>query len=195
MTHVAVKEAVFPFNKFPGVDTILGPEMVSTGEVMGIDTDFGLAFAKAQTGAWASLPAAGKAFLSVRDADKAAVVAIAEELHALGFEILATDGTCRAIAAAGVPAVRVNKVKEGRPHIVDMVKNGEVTLCVNTVGDAQGQADSFSLRREAVGRKMSYFTTVAGGKAGVRAIRAVREQGLTIRALQDYFTRTRRSEA
>jgi len=195
MRHVAVKEAVFPFNKFPGVDTILGPEMLSTGEVMGIDLDFGLAFAKAQTGAWTSLPAAGKAFLSVRDADKPAVVAIAEELHALGFEILATDGTCRAIAAAGVPVVRVNKVKEGRPHIVDMVKNGEVTLCVNTVGDAQGQADSFSLRREAVVRKMSYFTTVAGGKAGARAIRAVRDQGLTIRALQDYFGQGRRREA
>jgi carbamoyl-phosphate synthase large subunit len=195
MTHVAVKEAVFPFNKFPGVDTILGPEMVSTGEVMGIDTDFGLAFAKAQAGAWTALPAAGKAFLSVRDADKAAVVAIAKELHVLGFEVLATDGTCRAIAAAGVPAVRVNKVREGRPHIVDMVKNGEVTLCVNTVGDAQGQADSFSLRREAVARKMSYFTTVAGGKAGVRAIGAMRGKGMTIRALQDYFDGKRGREA
>jgi carbamoyl-phosphate synthase large subunit len=195
MDHVAVKEAVFPFNKFPGVDTILGPEMVSTGEVMGIDSDFGLAFAKAQAGSWTALPPAGKAFLSVRDADKPAVVAIAMELHAMGFEILATDGTCRAIAAAEVPVTRVNKVLEGRPHIVDMVKNGEVTLCVNTVGDAQGQADSFSLRREAVARKMSYFTTVAGGKAGVRAIGAVRAQGITIRALQDYFGGERHREA
>jgi len=187
MTHVAVKEAVFPFNKFPGVDTILGPEMVSTGEVMGIDTDFGLAFAKAQEGAWTGLPSGGAAFLSVRDADKAQVVKLARELHALGFTILATEGTARAIEAAGVPARRVNKVKEGRPHIVDMLKNGEITLCVNTVGDAQGMADSFSLRREAVARKMSYFTTVAGGRAAARAIAAVGERGLSTRALQDYF--------
>jgi len=187
MTHVAVKEAVFPFNKFPGVDTILGPEMVSTGEVMGIDSDFGLAFAKAQAGAWTALPEGGAAFLSVRDADKPQVVELARELHALGFEVLATEGTALAIEAAGVPARRVNKVKEGRPHIVDMVKNGDVTLCVNTVGDAQGMADSFSLRREAVARKMSYFTTVAGGRAAARAIRALSERGMVTQALQDYF--------
>jgi len=186
---------VFPFNKFPGVDTILGPEMLSTGEVMGIDADFALAFAKAQMGAWTALPAGGTAFLSVRDADKAAAVEIGRELAALGFAIVATDGTCKALTDAGVPAERVNKVQEGRPHIVDMVKNGEISITVNTVGDARGQADSFSLRREAVTQKTSYFTTVAGGRAAVRAIRAVAERGLHIQALQDYFTESRQARA
>jgi carbamoyl-phosphate synthase large subunit len=193
--HVAVKEAVFPFNKFPGVDTILGPEMVSTGEVMGIDADFALAFAKAQMGSWTALPSGGTAFLSVRDADKPRAVAIGRELAELGFAVVATEGTCSALNAAGVPARRVNKVQEGRPHIVDMVKNGEVSITVNTVGDAQGQADSFPLRREAVAQKTSYFTTVAGGAAAVRAIRAVRERGLHIQALQDYFAGSRQARA
>jgi len=193
--HVAVKEAVFPFNKFPGVDTILGPEMRSTGEVMGIDGDFALAFAKSQMGAWTALPTSGTAFLSVRDADKPAVVEIGRELAALGFTIVATEGTCRALAEAGVPARRVNKVAEGRPHVVDMAKNGEIVMTLNTVGDAQGQADSFSLRREAVAQRMSYFTTVAAGRAAVRAIRASAEKGLNIRALQDYFGEARRAGA
>jgi carbamoyl-phosphate synthase large subunit len=192
---VAVKEAVFPFNKFPGVDTILGPEMVSTGEVMGIDADFALAFAKAQMGSWTALPSGGTAFLSVRDADKPQAVAIGRELADLGFAVVATEGTCNALNAAGVPARRVNKVQEGRPHIVDMVKNGEVSITVNTVGDAQGQADSFPMRREAVVQKTSYFTTVAGGAAAVRAIRAVRERGLHIQALQDYFAGSRQARA
>jgi carbamoyl-phosphate synthase large subunit len=193
--HVAVKEAVFPFNKFPGVDTILGPEMLSTGEVMGIDADFGLAFAKAQMGAWTALPASGTVFLSVRDADKPTAVAMGRDLVEAGFNLIATEGTCKALNDAGVPATRVNKVKEGRPHVLDMAKNGKIVMTVNTVADAQGQADSFALRREAVAQKMSYFTTAAGGRAAARAIRAVAEQGFSIRALQDYFVRDRQAGA
>ncbi|MBI5136193.1 MAG: carbamoyl-phosphate synthase large subunit [Nitrospirae bacterium] len=184
--HVAVKEAVFPFNKFPGVDPVLGPEMLSTGEVMGIDAEFPQAFAKSQEGAWASLPVAGTVFLSVRDSDKPAIVGIGRELVALGFKVVATQGTCAALAEAGVSVERVNKVKEGRPHVVDLVKNGDIAMTINTVGDAQGQADSFSLRREAITQKMSYFTTVAAGRAAVCAIGALAKKGMRIRAIQDY---------
>ncbi|MFQ5507985.1 MAG: carbamoyl-phosphate synthase large subunit [Leptospirillia bacterium] len=189
-THVAVKEAVFPFNKFPGVDTILGPEMRSTGEVMGIDADFPLAFGKSQAGAWASLPTEGAAFLSVREEDKPATVEIARELFALGFSILATGGTCQAITNAGIPCERVNKVMEGRPNSVDLVKNGEIALTVNTVSDAQGKADSFSLRREAIAQRMSYFTTIAAGRAAAQAIAAQKKSGVNARALQDYLKST-----
>jgi len=184
---VAVKEAVFPFNKFPGVDPILGPEMLSTGEVMGIDQDFPRAFAKAQLGAWTVLPTEGTAFLSVKDRDKDAVVPIARELADLGFSLLATDGTCRALTDAGIPVQRVNKVQEGRPHAVDAVKNGNIVLALNTVGDPQGRADSFSLRREAISRKISYFTTVAAARAAVGAIGALAKKGVRIQAIQDYF--------
>ncbi|MDH4228805.1 MAG: carbamoyl-phosphate synthase large subunit [Nitrospirota bacterium] len=185
--HVAVKEAVFPFNKFPGVDPILGPEMLSTGEVMGIAADFPEAFAKAQEGAWSSLPEGGTAFLSVKDADKPLIVQVGRELAALGFAITATHGTCEALQKAGIEARRVNKVSEPRPHAQDLFKNGEIVFSINTVGDAQAQADSFWLRREAVSRKMSYFTTAAAGRAAVKAIAAMAKKGLSIRPLQDYF--------
>ncbi len=187
MGHVAVKEAVFPFNKFPGVDTILGPEMLSTGEVMGLDVDFPLAFAKAQAGAGNLLPTEGAAFLSVRDQDKDQAVTIARELSAQGFTILATAGTCRAIEQAGVPVTRVNKVKEGRPHVVDHAKNGDIAFMVNTVSDTQGKEDSFALRREAISRQVAYFTTVAGGAAAARAVAARAGKSVSVQALQDYF--------
>ena len=161
--------------------------MKSTGEVMGIDADFPQAFAKSQSGAWADLPTQGTAFLSVKNKDKPAIIEIARELVALGFDLVATGGTCQALNDAGLPAERVNKVKEGRPHSVDAVKNGAFCMAINTVGDAQGQADSFFLRREAITQKMSYFTTVAAGRAAVMAIGALAKKGMHIQALQDYI--------
>ncbi|CAK0775098.1 carbamoyl phosphate synthetase subunit beta [Gammaproteobacteria bacterium] len=160
-----VKESVFPFIKFPGVDTVLGPEMKSTGEVMGIGETFGEAFAKSQEGAGARLPRKGKAFLSVRDADKRRAVGVAEHLAALGFELWATGGTARLIQAAGIPCQRVNKVNEGRPHILDLIKNQAVRLIVNTTEGAIAIADSASLRRAALQYRVSYTTTIAGAEA------------------------------
>ncbi|MDH5527747.1 MAG: carbamoyl-phosphate synthase large subunit [Nitrospirota bacterium] len=185
--HVAVKEAVFPFNKFPGVDPILGPEMLSTGEVMGLASDFPEAFAKAQEAAWTRLPESGAAFLSVKDEDKGDIVQTARELIGAGFTIVATHGTCKALEAAGVPATRVNKMSEGRPNAVDMLKNGDISITINTVGNAAAQSDSFWLRREAITQKASYFTTAAAGRAAVGAISAVAKKGFSIRPLQDYF--------
>jgi len=155
--------------------------------VMGIDAEFPQAFAKSQAGAWASLPTGGSAFLSVKDKDKPAAVEIGRELASLGFTLMATHGTCKALTAAGIPVQRVNKVQEGRPHSVDAMKNGEFTMAINTVGDAQGQANSFALRREAITQKMSYFTTVAAGRAAAQAISALAKKGMHIQALQDYI--------
>jgi carbamoyl-phosphate synthase large subunit len=184
--YIAVKEAVFPFSKFPGVDTILGPEMKSTGEVMGIDTDFGSAFAKSQAAAGATLPLAGKVFLSVKDKDKAAVMPVARRLAELGFTIVATDGTARSLGEHAIVTERVNKVQEGRPHIVDHLKNREIALVINTVGDKASQSDSYSIRRTALTYAIPYFTTVAEAKAAVRGIEAVLKQGFQIKPLQDY---------
>ncbi|MEI6412652.1 MAG: carbamoyl-phosphate synthase large subunit [Pseudomonadota bacterium] len=160
-----VKESVFPFIKFPGVDTVLGPEMKSTGEVMGIGETFGEAFAKSQEGAGARLPRKGKAFLSVRDADKRRAAGVAGQLAALGFDLWATGGTARVIQAAGISCQRINKVNEGRPHILDLIKNQEVRLIVNTTEGAIAIADSASLRRAALQYKVSYTTTIAGAEA------------------------------
>lgn len=182
--YFSVKEAVFPFIKFPGVDTILGPEMKSTGEVMGIGKTFGEAFYKAQLAAGVKLPKEGKVFLSVRDEDKPKVVEIAEQLHKFGFELLATRGTADAIAAAGIPVKRVNKVKEGRPHIVDMIKNGDIALIVNTVGARPGQVhDSRSIRTSALNAKVTYYTTLAGARAAINGIASMQE--LVPYSLQD----------
>ncbi len=167
----AVKEAVFPFNKFPGVDPILGPEMKSTGEVMGIGATFAEAFAKSQQAAGIELPRGGRAFLSVRDADKQGVVAVARELVELGFELVATRGTARTLELAGVPCAKVNKVTEGRPHIVDMIKNDEISLIVNTTEGKQAIADSYEIRRAALHRKVTYSTTLAGARATSLALR------------------------
>jgi carbamoyl-phosphate synthase large subunit len=182
----AVKEAVFPFIKFPGVDTVLGPEMKSTGEVMGIDVSFGRAFAKAQMSVDGTLPQIGGAFLSVRDQDKPAVVRLAQELHDLGFRILATHGTAAVIAQADVPVTRVNKVQEGRPHIVDVMTNGEVDLVINTSAGKRSQTDSYSLRRTALTLNIPYCTTMPGAFAAVQAIRALRQGELGVCALQEY---------
>jgi len=164
--YYSVKEAVFPFSKFPGVDTILGPEMKSTGEVMGVGESFGEAFVKSQLAAGVRLPKGGRAFISVRDGDKAAAAAVARDLAELGFTVLATRGTAAAIVAAGVAATPVNKVAEGRPHIVDMIKNGEVSIIVNTVEDTRTSiSDSRSIRTTALQARVTYFTTIAGARA------------------------------
>ena len=181
-----MKEAVFPFARFPGVDLLLGPEMKSTGEVMGIDSDFGRAFAKAQLGAGAELPLEGAVFLSVRDRDKHALTAIATELSAMGYRLIATRGTAKALAAAGVKVQAINKVHEGRPHIVDAIKNGDIQLVVNTTEGAQAIADSYELRRSALEYKISYFTTIAGSQAMLRAVAALKSGGLEVATLQFY---------
>ncbi len=184
--HVAVKEAVFPFARFPGVDPILGPEMRSTGEVMGLDASFAVAFAKSQIAAGAGLPTAGCVFISVKESDKAAMVAPARDLIALGFRILATEGTASHLAAAGLQVERVNKVAEGRPHIVDAMKNGGVQLVFNTTEGAQSYRDSYSIRRTAVAQNIPYYTTVSGARAAVQAIACLTSGELDVRALQAY---------
>src|SRR5688500_16539759 len=187
-SYVAVKEAVFPFTKFAGVDVLLGPEMKSTGEVMGIDADFGWAFAKSQAAAGVSLPSSGKVFLSVKKQDKAAALEIADRLHALGFLIEATRGTGTYLQERGVPTTLVNKVKEGRPHIVDHIKNGEISLVVNTVGSQASHVDSAAIRREALQHNVCYFTTIRGAHAAVMGIEAIQKKGLTIRSLQEHHS-------
>ncbi|WP_018953510.1 carbamoyl-phosphate synthase large subunit [Thioalkalivibrio sulfidiphilus] len=169
-SYFSVKEAVFPFIKFPGVDTILGPEMKSTGEVMGMGRSFGEAFAKSQLGAGVTLPQRGKAFVSVREADKGGVAKVGRALVEQGFEVIATRGTAEVLKAAGIECTPVNKVTEGRPHIVDMIKNDEISLIVNTTEGRQAIADSFTIRREALQHKVSYTTTLAGALATVSAL-------------------------
>jgi carbamoyl-phosphate synthase large subunit len=187
LAHVAVKEAVLPFAKFPNVDAVLGPEMKSTGEVMGIDADFGLAFAKSQIAASGSLPIAGTVFLSVREKDKLAVAALATRLAALGFTLMATEGTAAVIGRAGVPVERVYKVTEGvRPHIVDRMKNGEVAMLVNTPEGRSARMDSYSIRRTAVTMGIPHFTTMAAAEAAAEAIAALRKEHVSIRSLQEY---------
>jgi carbamoyl-phosphate synthase large subunit len=186
-SYYSVKEAVFPFVKFPGVDTLLGPEMKSTGEVMGIGDSFAEAFAKSQMGANVKLPMKGNAFISVRDEDKKHVVNAAEKLYKAGFGLLATGGTASFLEEKGIPVKRVNKVKEGRPHIVDSLKNGEVHLVINTTQGPQAVADSFSIRREALMHSVAYYTTTAGANAAVDAIINLKEQDLRVKPLQDYL--------
>ncbi|QEM68329.1 carbamoyl-phosphate synthase large subunit [Geobacter sp. FeAm09] len=185
--HISVKEAVFPFVKFPGVDTILGPEMKSTGEVMGIGGTFAKAFAKSQLGANVKMPLAGNAFISVRDADKKHVVTTAEKLYKNSFGIWATGGTAAFLEEKGIPVRRINKVVEGRPHVVDAIKNGEISLVVNTTHGAQAVADSFSIRRESLMHGIAYYTTVAGAKAAVDSILALKAQDLDVKTLQEYL--------
>ncbi|MEO1330491.1 MAG: carbamoyl-phosphate synthase large subunit [Pseudomonadota bacterium] len=185
--HVAVKEAVLPFARFPGVDTILGPEMRSTGEVMGLDRGFNRAFLKSQLGAGVRLPSAGAVFISVRDADKAAITGPARTLVALGFSIIATGGTAEHLAASGVETRQVHKVYEGRPHIVDHMKNGEVALVFNTTEGARSLQDSFDIRATALAQKIPYYTTAAGAAAAVRAIENLRDGALEVAPLQSYF--------
>ncbi|MGC8468793.1 MAG: carbamoyl-phosphate synthase large subunit [Acetobacteraceae bacterium] len=185
--HVAVKEAVFPFARFPDVDTILGPEMKSTGEVMGLDSSFERAFAKSQLGAGVILPSSGTVFLSVKDSDKRGVAALARRLTEMGFSILATRGTAATIAAAGLPARPVNKVLEGRPHCVDAILSGEVQLVINTASGAQSIADSYNIRRSALTHGVPHYTTMAGARAAVHAIASLRAGALEVAPVQSYF--------
>ncbi|WP_440996911.1 carbamoyl-phosphate synthase large subunit [Arhodomonas sp. SL1] len=184
--YYSVKESVFPFIKFPGVDPILGPEMKSTGEVMGVGRDFGEAYAKSQVGAGVILPRdGGKAFVSVRDADKAGVVAAARDLRRKGFSLVATRGTAATLEAAGIDCEVINKVTEGRPHIVDAIKNDEIALIINTTEGRQAIADSFSIRREALHHKVCYTTTLAGARATVQALEYLEHSD--VNALQDLY--------
>ena len=185
--YMAVKEAVFPFARFPGVDPVLSPEMKSTGEVMGLDRDFATAFAKAQLGAGVKLPDSGTVFLSVKDSDKPVVLPAARKLVALGFSIVATGGTERYLAEAGVAVTRINKVAEGRPHIVDRIIDGDIALIINTTEGWQSLKDSQSIRMAALNRKVPYFTTAAGSVAAVEAIGALRGAQLEVRSLQSYY--------
>ncbi|HLI81221.1 MAG TPA: carbamoyl-phosphate synthase large subunit, partial [Candidatus Binataceae bacterium] len=187
-THVSVKESVFPFGRFIGVDTILGPEMKSTGEVMGIDSNFAMAFAKAELAASTDLPLAGQVAVSVRDEDKRELEPIARGLHEMGFRLLATRGTARHIRNLGIPCAEINKVSQGSPNIVECIKAGEVALVINTP-DVEGTADSFSIRRTALDMRLPYCTTMAGAQAAVEGIRALKTQPFTVKALQDYHPR------
>jgi carbamoyl-phosphate synthase large subunit len=186
--HISVKEAVFPFVKFPGVDTLLGPEMKSTGEVMGIDYDFGKAFAKAQLGAGVKLPASGKIFVSVKDEDKARIVEPARKLIEAGYSFVATRGTAAYLEGQGIPAEIVNKVKEGRPHCVDSIKSKEICMVFNTTHGSQSVSDSYSIRRSALMYDIAYFTTVAGIRAVTDGLLAMKRETLDATPLQEYYS-------
>ncbi len=184
--HIAVKEAVFPFDRFHGVDTILGPEMKSTGEVMGIDEDFGLAYSKSQTSSGNRIPLLGKIFISLKDKDKETSVAIVKKLLDHGIEVIATRGTARYLKDHGIEVEVVNKVMEGRPHIVDKIKNKEISFIINTVSGTQAQKDSFSIRQSALQYKVPFTTTMSGARAVVNAIEMLKKKRVHIKSLQEY---------
>jgi carbamoyl-phosphate synthase large subunit len=192
--HYSVKESVFPFNKFPGVDIILGPEMRSTGEVMGIDATFPLAFAKSQMAASSNLPRPGDGlvFLSVAHRDKADLVPIAQDLARLGYRLLATRGTALALRAQGVVVEEVKKLQEGRPNVLDRIKNKEISLIINTPSGRGSRGDERRIRAGAVMHGVTCITTLAAAGAAVEACRAMRDQGWTVRALQDWFPAERK---
>jgi carbamoyl-phosphate synthase large subunit len=187
-SHIAVKEAVLPFHKFPGTDTLLGPEMRSTGEVMGIDTDFGRAYAKAQLAAGQNLPLQGTVFISVSDRDKQAVIPVAREFVGLGFRLLATEGTQKVLAEHGIPVDKVLKLHEGRPHVIDAIKNHQIQLIINTPSGVEAQQDGQKIRRTALAYKIPLVTTLAGAKATAAAIRALQSGSLQVKCLQDFFS-------
>ncbi len=187
--HIAVKEAVFPFAKFPGVDTLLGPEMKSTGEVMGIDADFGMAFAKSQIAAGNPMPVSGRVFLSVKNKDKAGLLEVAQGLEKAGFSIVATRGTADYLRKRGITVETVNKVTEGRPHIVDQITDRKIDLVINTVYGAEAQKDSYSIRRTTLVKGIPYFTTLSAAKAAVRGISAIKSRPLQVKSIQEYHTK------
>ncbi len=187
LAHVAVKEAVFPFNRFPGVDVLLGPEMRSTGEVMGLDMTYDMAFAKSQLGAGMRMPQTGTVFISVKDADKAKILPAMKKLVDMGFKLVATGGTQRYFEDKGVPSTKINKVLEGRPHVVDAIKNGEIQLVLNTTETRASQSDSKPIRQTALMQKVPYYTTLPGILAVTKAIAAQKEGRLDVKPLQDYF--------
>jgi carbamoyl-phosphate synthase large subunit len=184
--HVSVKEVVFPFSKFPGVDVILGPEMRSTGEVMGIDENFPLAFAKAQIAAGTILPMKGTIYISVRNDDKEAVVPIAKQFADEGFDLIATAGTYSALAKAGIESRRINKLAEGRPNIADMIKNGDVQMIINTPTRKGPATDEGKIRAMSVLHRVPIVTTLAGASAAARAIAELKKKGWNVKPLQDY---------
>jgi carbamoyl-phosphate synthase large subunit len=186
--YIAVKGPVFPFARFPGTDPVLGPEMKSTGEVMGIDKDFDIAFAKALLGAGMILPQSGTVFVSVKDADKDNIVPAVEKMVELGFSVIATGGTAAHLASKGLPVSQVNKVAQGRPHIVDRLLDGDVDLVFNTTEGWQSLKDSHSIRATALQRKVPYFTTAAASLAAARSIEAVRGHALEVASLQSYYS-------
>jgi carbamoyl-phosphate synthase large subunit len=187
LKHIAVKEAVFPFIKFKGVDTILGPEMKSTGEVMGLDTDFGRAYAKSQMAAGSSLPLTGTVFISVRDRDKKSMIPIAKKLVQMGFKIFATQGMAKVLSENNVSVTPVLKATEGRPNIVDLIKNSEIQLVINTTGGKSAQEASYSIRRTTLVHHVPYFTTVAGAVAATNAIEALKKESLDVKPIQEYY--------
>ncbi|MDK1489440.1 carbamoyl-phosphate synthase large subunit [Sinorhizobium sp. 7-81] len=187
LKHIAVKEAVFPFARFPGVDTLLGPEMRSTGEVIGLDTDYALAFAKSQLGAGVDLPRDGTVFVSVRDEDKVRVLPAIRVLADIGFKVMATGGTARFLGEHGIAATKINKVLEGRPHVEDAIRNRQVQLVINTTDGNKAISDSKSLRRATLMQKVPYYTTMAGAEAAALAIKALKAGNLEVRPLQSYF--------
>jgi carbamoyl-phosphate synthase large subunit len=190
--HIAVKESVFPFLRFPGTDPVLGPEMKSTGEVMGISGNFDIAFAKSQLGGGVELPDSGTVFISVKDSDKDHIVPAARMMAELGFRIIATGGTAIHLEAQGLPIERVNKVAQGRPHIVDKLTDGEVHLVFNTTEGWQSMKDSYSIRATALNRKVPYFTTAAASLAAARSIGALRGHALEVQSLQSYYSASER---
>jgi carbamoyl-phosphate synthase large subunit len=186
--HVAVKESVFPFMRFAGVDTLLGPEMKSTGEVMGIDQSFAIAFAKAELGAATDLPLSGSIFVSVRDSDKPLLEPVARSLASMGFGLVGTGGTARDLQRIGIDCQSVNKVTDGSPHVLDLMRDGRIAAVINTP-DEEGTADSFLIRRAALELRVPFFTTIAGAQAAVEAIAALKISPLRPRCLQDYHHR------
>jgi carbamoyl-phosphate synthase large subunit len=185
--HYCVKEAVFPFLKFPGTDTILGPEMLSTGEVMGISDDFGIAFAKSQIAAGNTLPTGGNVFISVKDCDKARAVEVARKMHEMGFKIFATKGTCISLINNNIPSEFVLKMAEGRPNIVDYIINGRMDLIINTTVGKRTITDSFAIRRTALDRQVPYVTTIRGAGAVAKAIDALKKHKLGVKPIQLYY--------
>jgi len=187
VAHYAVKEAVFPFDRFGNVDTLLGPEMKSTGEVMGIDNQLGLAFAKSQVAAGQRIPCEGSVLISVRDADKPAILAVARRISALGFQILATSGTAEYLTEHGVECARVNKISQGRPHILDKIQDKQIQWIINTSMGSRTTEDSYTIRRSALIYHLPYSTTTTGALSMVQAMETVRKKAMEVKAIQDFF--------
>jgi carbamoyl-phosphate synthase large subunit len=184
--HFSVKEAVFPFLRYQGADIALGPEMKSTGEVMGIDVDLGLAFAKSQMAAQPSLPAAGNVFISVKDADKQRVIPIAREFIGLNFGIISTGGTAAALSAAGIPVTKVYKLREGRPNVLDRVKNGDINFIINTPSGKIPREDEVTIRNASLARRIPIMTTIRAAQASANGIRSLQKHGVKVKSLQEY---------
>ena len=187
--HFAVKQAVFPFVRFPGGDAVLGPEMKSTGEVMGIDSTFGLAFAKSQQGAGHVLPLEGRVFVSVRDRDKRDIIFIAKKLVDLGFELFATEGTAAALAHNDVPVAGLQRISVGRPNVLDLIKNKEIKLVINTVSGKHPREDEVYIRNQAIANAIPLISTVAAARAVVNGIEALKKRGISVKTLQEYGQR------